>query len=334
MNDNSNLEDWELGTTGFLLAMAVIPIMIIGLHYFVVTISSKYKAHTLDDVNYVSILKCFFNSGDFFSDLVFAMLLLFSNHYLKYFALIFSIVPHILSNIIAIHWMYDVRKYVIYTSKYVNKYDWLIIFLSATCGFYSGIELCQSKLFYLNIFNLQIKSDMKRKIEHWRFYNNVILENFPQMIIQFIYIFNINIGDQSDESDDDNNHARVGVIPFAAMMFSVLSLLIGVFVELSRKDKANNGGSNKNVQKRKHKHYFKVEVQNDQFQSYHVFTHSKLRSIFGKVLKIDTSDIQVFYIYKIRHGIVFFIQILSLAEEGSNLTELILLCGDEGKNDD
>ena len=49
--------------------------------------------------------------------------------------------------------------------------------------------LCQSKLFYLPMFNLQLKQIESERVRNIRLINVVTLENIPQLAIQLVYLF-------------------------------------------------------------------------------------------------------------------------------------------------
>ena len=129
-----------------------------------------------DKVNYLSIFSLFFMFGDFYSDLIFGVILALSNYYLWYFALFFSLIPHFMSNFIGLYNISKWQKYNIYIGKYLNKYETLMITVSCFGGFYCSIELLQSKLFYLNMFGLQLKYDDYNQIKNSQLFNIVIFE--------------------------------------------------------------------------------------------------------------------------------------------------------------
>ena len=56
-----------------------------------------------------------------------------------------------------------------------------IIIISVFAGFYSAVEVARSRLFHFKVFSLQIKKDEYFRIKSYRFFNNVVCENMPQL---------------------------------------------------------------------------------------------------------------------------------------------------------
>ena len=317
-----NVGEWEFGTLFFIIGSLLAPKFAVLLHKYCDCIYaprvSKIK-HTLDGVNWLSIEKSFFNFGDFFSDLIFSMFLLFDNYYLKYYALFFTLMPHLLSNIIAMYWMHYVRTHIIYTSKYVNSYDWMIVITSVFFGFYTSIELCQSRLFYLDMFNLQFKKEIGKKLYKFRFVNSVILENLPQVIIQIMHI---------------NDHG-IDMISFISMIFSFTSIMHHVFLSLSRWTRSDSNSSSSSSSSSSNlsifKYNFKFQISHPEITKYHKFTHKKLSKLFGKVFGIDYDNVEVYYIYSYRNCIAGYVE---FRQNFNNfkLIDNILLCNYNGTN--
>ena len=169
----SQLQTWEIGGYSCVCFSLVAPIVIsvIACWYH-----KQDQFQGCDQPNYFAIFISFWHFGDFYSDLMFTFILLTTENHLWPYAVFFSIVPHFLSNFIS---LYNIRKwqnYSIYISKYVYHYDWLIIFVSVVAGFYCSIELARSKMFYINMFSMQLKHSDYLKIQNFRFFNTVVLE--------------------------------------------------------------------------------------------------------------------------------------------------------------
>ena len=95
---------------------------------------NKYIFYGCDKPNYFAIVSCFWNIGDFYSDLIFAMILLLTQHWLARIALAFAIVPHFGSNVVN---LYNIQKWQnsnVYIGKYLSKYDWVLILISCLAG--------------------------------------------------------------------------------------------------------------------------------------------------------------------------------------------------------
>ena len=60
--------------------------------------------------------------------------------------------------------------------KYFQNYEYAVYFLSIFGTFYRAIDICQSKLFYLQIFNLQLRKHEFVVLKHFRFVNVVLFE--------------------------------------------------------------------------------------------------------------------------------------------------------------
>ena len=134
------------------------------------------KFNGCDKPNYFSIFSVFFMFGDFYSDLIFAVILALSGHYLWYFAIFFAIVPHFAGNFVGLYNISQWQKYNIYVSKYLSHYETLMITVSCFSGFYCSIELLKSKLFYFQLFGLQLNRDDYDKIKNSRLFNVVLFE--------------------------------------------------------------------------------------------------------------------------------------------------------------
>ena len=94
-----------------------------------------------DKPNYTSVLSASWNICDFYSDLIFVVTLYIDDNFLFIYGLIFSIIPHLLSNIISLYCIKNWQLYKIYICKCINHYDWLINTLSVLSGFYTQLKL-------------------------------------------------------------------------------------------------------------------------------------------------------------------------------------------------
>lgn len=108
--------------------------------------------------------------------------------------------------------------------NYLNKYEVLIYLLTIVSGFYNSIDLLRSKIFYLSIFLFQMKNEEFNQLKKYRFVNIILLENLPQLVIQIIYLINVN----------NNDIGQASQIVFISMVFSVLSILFALIKEISR----------------------------------------------------------------------------------------------------
>ena len=79
--EGNNLSNWETWGTVVLIGTFILPCLI-GIGSSIYHKQSRYNG--CDKPNYIAIFDTFFHIGDFGSDLIFAMLLNFENHYLVY----------------------------------------------------------------------------------------------------------------------------------------------------------------------------------------------------------------------------------------------------------
>ena len=64
------------------------------------------------------------------------MILMLKQSFLVYFSLIFTLLPHLMSNIITIIYISKWSKTSINISKYISKYDSIVVMISMLSGFY------------------------------------------------------------------------------------------------------------------------------------------------------------------------------------------------------
>ena len=86
------INSWQVAGYLCLFGTVVTPI-IVTIVAAIYHQDDKYSG--CDKPNYLSIFSIFFMFGDFYSDLIFGVILALSGHYLWYFAMFFAIVPHL-----------------------------------------------------------------------------------------------------------------------------------------------------------------------------------------------------------------------------------------------
>ena len=165
---------FEIASSICVISAIIFPLIITVIAFYVHGQNGSLSG--ADRPHYASIWKTFWNMGDFYSDAIFAAVLLFKQHWCAKWCIMFTLCPHIISNISCLVKMQMWRSKDKYISKYINQYDWFIIFFSVFSGFYSAIELASSRLFYWRLFGLQMRSSECDSQRTWRFFNNVILE--------------------------------------------------------------------------------------------------------------------------------------------------------------
>ena len=96
------------------------------------------------------------------------------------FAFIFCIVPYLVqfgAAIYCIHkWKHWKQDNPIRLIDYFKHYECIVYLLSIFGTFYRAIDICQSKIFYLQMFHLQLRKKELNAIKHFRFVNIVVFE--------------------------------------------------------------------------------------------------------------------------------------------------------------
>ena len=177
-----------------------------------------------DKPSYISLFRFLQSVSDLWTDVMFCVILYLDekNNYLFWYCCLTIIVPYTISCIIGIYWIHKWRLVshinLIRLSQYIKKYDWLFYVGMVFGGFFSIIDLTQSKIFYLKCFYLPLKEIEYIKFKHIKFLIIVLFENIPQFLIQIIYIMNNGFN----------------TIVFFSMTFSVLSMLVAFIAQISR----------------------------------------------------------------------------------------------------
>ena len=172
---------------------------------------------------------------------------------------------------------------------------------SVFAGFYTAIELVRSKLFYLDEFSMQLKLSDYHKIQNYHLLNTVLFENLPQVVLQIIYC---------------SYKGEVDVFVATAMLFSILSIVLSSCrriaysrVCVNEKEKAKH---NYRAQR-----LFKIKIESNKIKSHHAFTHTLLTHCICSALKMDnTGNIEVFYVYHVRHALVAYVEISNIESLG------------------
>ena len=161
----------------------IIPTMCVLWAYIYHSRILKSGPRGYDPVRLTAITKFFHNGGDFWTDCIFAFILYFEQQFniiIPICALIFTIVPFIMSCIVAIMWIVRWRKWQdnnpIRLKNYLDKYEIHIVAWTIFAGFYAAIDLSRSKLFYKQYFNFPLRRNEYNKLEKYKFVNIVLLE--------------------------------------------------------------------------------------------------------------------------------------------------------------
>ena len=301
-SDIMSAEHWEnAGTLGVVVMAIVGVVMLIAAfcHYYFYL--NKKLHRLLDKPNVLSILKCIHNVCDLWTDLMFTIILFVQKdeligdgNILWYLSAFCLVVPYILQCILCLWYLQSWQDRIdtlTNLSNYPSKYEWFIIACTMMFGFYATIELTRSKLFYLTIFHSQMSDSYYQKLKQYRFLNIIILENIPQLFIQYLYIFQYN--------------GKSDIIACLSMIFSVLSIILASLTNLSF-------CISKLRAKTKFKHessiLLKIQVRHAKLSYVHLFSNKTFQDILSSFLHLDESlrlfdrlddihyDIETFYV--------------------------------------
>eukprot|EP01083_Nonionella_stella_P084925 235192_1 len=281
-------DGWNSIGYGIISVLLIIPALLL-----LVSVLYHCTQKGSDPPNYLSIVRCFTNIADLYTDTVFCASLLRQRDgevILGVLATVFTLVPHLCSIVICLRTLHKwrQRKALRY---YVEKYDGLIIGLTAIAGFYPSVDLLSSKLFHLDQTALHIDQAEFYRLKQLRFFNNILLENVPLMGIQ-LYII------AASRSMDD-----VSPIIILALVFSSISLTVGVLTMVSR------AFANKSAGKGHEQMFCKMTLQSHAFESKHRFIHSIFAEAMALCLGIERSRVETVSIIPILNGITVTVSI-------------------------
>ena len=257
-----------------------------------------YKGNKSDPINKVALIKYILNMTDFMSDICFTYVLLLQN-YSKLFLVSVSIlvITFLMSMINAVYWL---RRWRNWTEdnpdrlrEYVKKHEMIVGALSLLANFYSAIDCVRSKFMYQEIFYIPLKENeynQNKAFNLLRFCNIIVLENIPELIIQIIYI------------SDVNNH-QINTIAFIALISSIMSVALALwrwYLNISNLfyqhlDKFSHLSTIK----------MKCTFKSNKFENQHVFAYVKISQALKSVLRNASyikqgnvrQEIEVYYLY-------------------------------------
>ena len=209
------------------IVIAIVLITVIGYND-----AKKYRKNDLFQWNSLVIFG--FYTIDFLSDVFFSMklylvmgdqnfdlihVILFS------FSILFVILP-LFANIFTLHsqlskWMIDpilkhtdTRQWILSHTKLI----YLFVFISGSA--FSVIALFNTYLFQLSLFSMGLSRYHQRKFANKRLFYVVLIENFPQLLIQIVSLI------LSIKNNDDYS---LYLITLFSMLFTFISILLSVF---------------------------------------------------------------------------------------------------------
>ena len=189
--------------------------------YAMIYVYHKYivKAHGCDSPKIYVLFKLTHGIIDFWTDLIFGLILYYQTNNLFIASFCFVIVPFLMQCFISVFflfkWKHWKESHRIRFERYLNKYEILIYLFTLIFGFYNTIDLVQSRLFYYQLFNMPLKRNESASLKKYRFINIILLENIPQIAINIIYCITYS-----------QNYSN---IVFFSLTFSILSILFGRF---------------------------------------------------------------------------------------------------------
>ena len=145
------------------------------------------------------------------------------------FCIAFIILP-LIGNLIQLHgeiqeWISDpYSKHCVQSwmqSNVRKLYMFAILFGSS----FAAVDICNSNLFHLSLFNMGLNKRQQAIFENARILTVVLGENVAQLILQIVYL--VLIG--------ESNSTGISEITIVAMIFSILSIILSVFNYMSSK---------------------------------------------------------------------------------------------------
>ena len=279
----------------------------VGLGLIVLLLGRWYSRSHIsggDPSSDTSIAKFFTNVTDLWTDVAFAIILRYQQQIvLFYISLASIIVPYLMQCGVGIYFIEKWRRggTTPHLKQYVSRYDIIFYLVTVIGGFYAAVSFLSSKLFYWSMFNFQLRSSEKKMLRSWRFVNVVLVENLTQLGVQIYYILNQRAADTS-------------IVVFVSMVFTMMSLVLSVVLEVSVLCQWRN--KRVNVQKYDIYCFFSVQmtIKCNELRRQHASAHSKLKASIDSVikncdlLKHDLSKKNTIYeleVYYIDNGIPF-----------------------------
>ena len=109
---------------------------------------------------------------------------------LFYVSCAFTLIPFFISIGLCLYylekWRSDQKFW--HINKYFETRDSIILCLSVFVGFYASLAMIQSKLFYLNVFHLQMKPSELDHMKTLQFVNIVLIEVIMCVPVLYVYI--------------------------------------------------------------------------------------------------------------------------------------------------
>ena len=112
--------------------------------------------------------------------------------------------------------------------SWLISYSKILYLLSLFTGSsFTAIKVMNSNLFGLNIFSMDLSKNDLTRYQTKRVYSIVLIENLPQVIIQCIYLLQID---------------KLDLIAISSMIFSIISIIVTIISMLTEKKILNSAG--------------------------------------------------------------------------------------------
>eukprot|EP01084_Bolivina_argentea_P048627 89550_1 len=305
-------EQWDTVSyiiIGFLFITPTI-LLLVGLWF-------HHKKTGTDSPNYFAVISCFTNIADFFTDNIFWIkLIVDDNVELAVFAATFTLLPHILS---IINCLYHIQKWRKMKIEYIKSNDNLIIALTVLAGFYATIDFLSSKIFHRNQTSLHFTKAQVASLKQYRFFNNILLENVPLMILQ---IYTLIVVNKSKDIDP---------ITVMALVFSTASLCIGLFTLISRTF------GNRSQETKSKIVCYSISLKANSLEAKHQFIHKTFSKLLSKCLEIHQNRVEVVQVLETGYGVTLKVNIsLQTTEEEERIHKMMekiqIEASDNGKD--
>ena len=111
---------------------------------------------------------------------------------------------------------------------WINSKIKLIYLLTFICGSsFSMIALCNCYLFQLSVFSMGLSRRQKAVFRNKRIFSVVLMENFPQLIIQIVTLITLSVY-KVDENINGENEYSNEIITILSLIFTVVSIGLSI----------------------------------------------------------------------------------------------------------
>lgn len=302
----------------------LITFVFIGISFILITIITiiaffyHINKHGSDRPNYLSLFFYIIRMIDFITDLIWKLSLATDSN-LMLPAIFITIFSHILSAVIGITFIIKWRheKFIM---NYFQQYDKFIFAITFFGGFYAAINVSSSHLFHLNIFSMPLMRIDIYRLNNFKLFNEVLLENIPLLILQSMYLF---------------QSGGTPYLTLIAMLFSFISSIIGSITLISRLidcicilytdyclSKNDNGYQKAIIKYSTDKTKtieYEIEIISKNIKKYHKHSNKLLSLPISKALHLHISQIEILNIFNISDGIHIVIHFIAFDNKEINI---------------